>query len=139
MLDPLACGQSWLDLLHGVVSFPISVTSFAAVVSWWAVALLGLTYPLYGWIVTGAGGTDGLPELLGLGDGLGIATAFHLAIAVGFTITPPFVVRTVALINAGLGQALPAPVGARGAAPGPNSTGFVPHPIPWTPRGREIS
>ncbi|MCG5215311.1 sensor domain-containing protein [Streptosporangium sp. KLBMP 9127] len=107
LVNPLTNGQSWLDLIYAIVAFPISIITFVVTIVWWSTAIAGLTFPIYGWIVAaipGAGG--GLPELLGLGDGIVTQVAFHTALGVLFALTLPAVVHTAALIRAGLGRTL---------------------------------
>ncbi|WP_433613211.1 sensor histidine kinase [Dactylosporangium sp. CA-139114] len=103
---PLTDGQSWLDLLHGVLRIIPSTFAFAFVVTWWAGALGGLTTVLWDWsIPRGPGNTD-LPELLGLGSGAGTRVLFHTAIGLVFALTLVPVVRGVALIEALFARAL---------------------------------
>ncbi|MFC4536151.1 sensor histidine kinase [Sphaerisporangium dianthi] len=106
ILQPLATGQSWLDLLHGIVVFPIAIITFVVTVTWWAVAAGGLLYPLYGWILLRIPGYQEPPQLLGLGDGYLVNSAFYLAVGLLFTLTLPGIVRGAALLQAGLGRAL---------------------------------
>ncbi|MBB5822765.1 signal transduction histidine kinase [Streptosporangium becharense] len=106
MANPLTNGQSWLDLLHGIVAFPIAVVTFVLTVTWWAGTILGLTYPLYGWIVAAIPGNDGgLAHLLGLG-GTAVDVVINTVIGVLFALTLPVVVRSAALLQAGLGRAM---------------------------------
>ncbi|MFI6453371.1 sensor histidine kinase [Streptosporangium amethystogenes] len=107
MINPLTSGQSWLDLLYGIVAFPISIVTFVFAVVWWAGTILGLTYPLYGWIVYAIPGNDGgLGPLLGLGNSLWVEVVINTVVGVLFAITLTPVVRSAALIQAGLGRAL---------------------------------
>lgn len=105
-VHPLTCGQNWLDLAHGIVKFPLAVAGFSVAVTWWTGTVVGLLYPAYGWILHGLQVGTTLPELIGLGDTLLVDNLFNLAIGVLFAVTLPFVLRTAALINAGLGQAM---------------------------------
>ncbi|MEV6980334.1 sensor domain-containing protein [Sphaerisporangium sp. NPDC051017] len=105
-IQPLLDGQSWLDLLHGIVAFPVAIVTFVVTVTWWAVALAGLTYPLYGWITSSIPGNVQLPELLGLGSGYIVDSLFHVGLGAIFGLTLPFVVRGAAMLQAGLGRAL---------------------------------
>ncbi|MGW4640264.1 sensor histidine kinase [Sphaerisporangium sp. NPDC004334] len=106
MLQPLTSGQSWLDLLHGILVFPIAIVTFVVTVVWWAVAAGGLLYPLYGWITSRIPGDRELPELLGLGHGYLVNSAFYLVMGAVFGLTLPGIMRGVALLRAGLGRAL---------------------------------
>lgn len=108
MINPITNGQSWLDLLHGIIIFPIAIVTFCVVVTWWAVAVTGLLYPLYGWILNRIPPENNreLPELLGFPDTLLVNTVFHVAIGIVFALTLPLIVRGAALIRAGIGRAL---------------------------------
>ncbi|MEU4830988.1 sensor domain-containing protein [Streptosporangium sp. NPDC023615] len=107
MVNPFTNGQSWLDLLHGIVAFPISIVTFVLTVTWWAGTIVGLTYPLYGWIVYAIPGNDGgLARLLGLGNGLWAEVFVNTVIGMLFAITLPMIVRGAALVQAGLGRAM---------------------------------
>ncbi|MET8160475.1 sensor domain-containing protein [Sphaerisporangium sp. NPDC005289] len=106
MLHPLTSGQSWLDLLHGILVFPIAIATFVVTVVWWAVAVSSVLYPLYGWITGRIPGNKELPELLGLGDGYLVNSAFYLSVGAVFCLTLPGVIRGSALLRAGIGRAL---------------------------------
>ncbi|SDL09453.1 sensor domain-containing protein [Nonomuraea jiangxiensis] len=107
MMNPLASGQAWIDLLYGIVAFPISLAAAVVTAVWWAGTIAGLTFPLYGWILTRIPGFDGgLPQLLGLGDGELTYVGFNTVIGVLFALTLLPIVRGAALIKASLAQAL---------------------------------
>ncbi|WP_327580584.1 sensor domain-containing protein [Nonomuraea sp. NBC_00507] len=106
LINPLTSGQSWLDLLHGILNFPFAILSFVLTVVFWAIPLAGLTWPLYGFITMRIPGNTELPELLGLGDGYVVNSVFYLSIGLVFTLLMPIMVRGAALIRAGLGRAL---------------------------------
>ncbi|WP_182878995.1 sensor histidine kinase [Microbispora sp. H10949] len=105
-VTPLAGGQPWLDALHGLLAFPVAVAAFCVTVTWWAVSLFGLTYPLYGWILSNIPDNHELPELLGLGRGYFVNSVFYLALGALSALTLYPVVRSCALIQASLGRAL---------------------------------
>ena len=69
LLTPLRDPQTWLDALHAVVRFPLAIFSFVVTVTFWSVALGGLTYGAWDWALPDAS-TDpdnqDLLELLGL-------------------------------------------------------------------------
>jgi hypothetical protein len=98
--------RRWLDLLHGIVGFPVAVAAFAIVVSWFAAAVGGLGYVLWEWSVPRDGGDHTLAHYIGLGDshtadvllitGLGAIAAAAL----------PWVVRGCAAVQAGLAWTL---------------------------------
>jgi signal transduction histidine kinase len=106
LLHPLTNGQSWLDLLHGIVLFPVSVVTFSVCVTAWAATIGGLGYPLYGWITSNIPGNTELPELLGLGDGYLVNSAFYLTGGVLSALLLFPVVRGAALVQASLGRGL---------------------------------
>ncbi|MEV4578457.1 sensor domain-containing protein [Nonomuraea jabiensis] len=106
IVNPLTSGQSWLDLLHGIINLPFAILSFVLTVVFWALPLVGLTYPVYGIITSRIPGNVELPELLGLGDGYGVNSIFYVSLGLFFALIMPFVVRGSALLRAGLGRAL---------------------------------
>src|SRR4051794_37375528 len=64
MFTPLADGQSWLDLLHGMFRFIPSTIAFSFVVTWWAGTLGGLSWFLWGWSIPNGPDNQDLPDLL---------------------------------------------------------------------------
>ena len=100
ILTPLSDGQSWLDLLHGVFRFIPSTIAFVFTITWWAGALGGLTWPLYGWAIPSGPDDQQLPELLGLGDGYSTNAVFYLALGFFFVGTLFPVLRGAALLEA---------------------------------------
>ncbi|MEU5867504.1 MULTISPECIES: sensor domain-containing protein [unclassified Nonomuraea] len=106
IVNPLTNGQSWLDLLHGVLNFPFAVLAFVLTVVFWAIPILGLTYPLYGLITSRIPGNMELPQLLGIGTGYVVNTIFYVSLGLVFAFIMPFMVRGAALVRAGLGRAL---------------------------------
>jgi signal transduction histidine kinase len=108
LLNPLTNGQAWLDLLHGIVIFPIAILAFVLTVTWWSVAIAGLLYPVYGWILQRIPRDENreLPELLGFPDTLFVNTVFNMSVGLVFLLTLPLVLRGVTLIRAGIGRAL---------------------------------
>ncbi len=106
LVNPLTSGQSWLDLLHGILNLPFAIIAFVLTVVFWAIPVAGLTYPLYGLVTSRIPGNTELPELLGLGDSYGVNVIFYVSIGLVFTLLMPFVVRGAALLRSGLGRAL---------------------------------
>ena len=106
MLTPLTDIQGWLDVLHGVLRFPISVTTFVLALTWWATALGGLTYGLWDWTLPHDESNVELPELLGFEDTARVRITFYVIVGVFFALTLPFVVRGCALVEAWLAKAL---------------------------------
>ncbi|MEV1171645.1 sensor domain-containing protein [Nonomuraea sp. NPDC049784] len=106
IVNPLTSGQSWLDLLHGILNLPFAIASFVVTVVFWAIPLAGLTYPLYGIVTSRIQGNEELPELLGLGDGYTVNSIFYVSLGLVFALILPFAVRGAALLRAGVGRAL---------------------------------
>ncbi|MEV4062912.1 sensor histidine kinase [Nonomuraea dietziae] len=105
-VHPLTIGQSWLDLLHGIVNFPVAVVTFVVTVVFWAITITGLTSPLWVAFTSQIPGNMELPELLGLGDTYAINATFYLAIGLLGLLLLPIMVRGAALLRSGLGRAL---------------------------------
>ncbi|WP_219460291.1 sensor domain-containing protein [Nonomuraea rhizosphaerae] len=106
-VNPLAGGQAWLDLLHAIIAFPVAIAAFVVTATWWAGAIAGLTFPLYGWMIAGIPDFHGgLPELLGLSNDTTTFVVFNTVLGVLFALTLVPVVRGAALIKANLAQAL---------------------------------
>ncbi|MCK2216671.1 sensor domain-containing protein [Actinomadura sp. ATCC 31491] len=111
LLNPLASGQAWLDLLHGIVAFPFALASFVLAAVWWAGAVAGLAFPLYGWVVARIPGVEPpLADWLGVPSWLATSDLFFVLVNTGvgvlFALTLPVVLRTAALLRAGVSQAL---------------------------------
>ncbi|MGY1782210.1 sensor histidine kinase [Geodermatophilus sp. SYSU D01036] len=107
LLTPLRDPQSWLDVLHAVVRFPLAVLAFVVTVTFWAGALGGLTYGLWDWALPDASGDPGntdLLELLGLESTAGRRVLLYTLIGAVFAVLLPFAVRAVALLQARLGR-----------------------------------
>ncbi|MFC7274231.1 sensor histidine kinase [Paractinoplanes rhizophilus] len=99
VFTPLADGQSWLDLLHGVFRFIPSTIAFSFVITWWAGALGGLSWGLWGWSLPDGPDDQDLPELLGFDGSYGTKVAFYLAAGIFFAGTLYWVVRGAALLE----------------------------------------
>jgi signal transduction histidine kinase len=99
VLTPVTDGQAWLDLLHGAFRFIPSTIAFAVTVAWWAGALGGLSWSLWGWS-TLQEGNEGLPELLGFNSDYTTDVVVYLIVGTFFALTLYPVVRGVALLEA---------------------------------------
>ncbi|SEG90496.1 Putative sensor [Nonomuraea solani] len=107
MMNPLATGQGWVDVLYGIVSFPISLVAGVIALVWWGGAIAGLTFPLYGWILASLPGVDGgWPAMLGIGGGDAMFVGANTVAGVLFALTLLPVVRGAALVKANLAQAM---------------------------------
>ncbi|MEU7743401.1 sensor domain-containing protein [Nonomuraea sp. NPDC049158] len=106
LVNPLTSGQSWLDLLHGIVNFPLAIVSFVLTVAFWAVPIAGLSYPLWGVITSRIPGNEELPQLLGFEQNYWVNSAFYVVLGLLGLLILPFMVRAAALLRAGVGRAL---------------------------------
>ncbi|MFC4009423.1 sensor histidine kinase [Nonomuraea purpurea] len=106
LVNPLTSGQSWLDLLHGVLNLPFAIISFVLTVVFWALPLAGLTWPVYGFFTMRIPGSVELPELLGLGDSYLVNSTFYFGIGLIFLLLMPLTIRVSALTRAMLGRGL---------------------------------
>jgi signal transduction histidine kinase len=99
-LTPLTDGQAWLDLVHGILRFIPSTVSFVFVLTWWASALGGLSWSLWGWSLPDGPDNQDLPDLLGFQHDYGTHVTFYLVVGVFFVLTLYPVVRGAALLEA---------------------------------------
>ncbi|WP_229400412.1 sensor histidine kinase [Micromonospora okii] len=103
---PMRDAQSWLDLAHGILKLIVAIITFVVTVTWWAGALLGSLYWVYGWALPNPPENKDLNELIGLGDSTGVRVGLYTAIGLFFLLTLPIVVRGCALLQAGFARAL---------------------------------
>ncbi|WP_448624662.1 sensor histidine kinase [Geodermatophilus sp. URMC 64] len=109
LLTPLRDPQTWLDALHAVVAFPFAILGFVVTVTFWSVALGGLTYGAWDWALPDAStdpDNNDLLELLGFQSTAGSRIALYTALGVVFALVLPFVIRATALLQAQLSRAL---------------------------------
>jgi len=99
--------RRWLDLAHGLIAFPVAVTTFAVVVSWFAAAAGGLGYVLWEWALPrDEPDNQTLAELIGLGSGRLADILLITGLGALAAVTLPFVVRGCAAVQAGLARSL---------------------------------
>jgi hypothetical protein len=98
--------RRWLDLLHGIIGFPVAVATFAIVVSWFAAAVGGLGYVLWEWSVPRGADNHTLAYFMGLGDGRTPDILLTTGLGAVAAITLPFVIRGCAAFQAGLAWSL---------------------------------
>lgn len=100
-LAPLGDPQSWLDIGFALLRLPLGIISFTLTLVWWSLAVGGLTWPIYGWVLPRGEQNSSLPELLGMGDSYFIDAAFYLVIGIVFAATLRWAVYIAAWIHAG--------------------------------------
>ncbi|MEU4423659.1 sensor histidine kinase [Actinoplanes sp. NPDC024001] len=105
-LIPLADVQYWLDMLHGMFRFIPSTVAFCFVITWWAVTLAGLAYPLYDWALPHPPDNYELVELIGFQDSAGNRIVLNVLIGLIFGATLYPVVRGSALLEAAFARGL---------------------------------
>jgi signal transduction histidine kinase len=106
IFTPLAQTQFWLDLVHGIVHFPIAVAAFCVVVSWWAAAIGGTLTIAWDWSIPRGPDNHALAQLIGLGDSTFARVGLQTAIGLVCLVTLPAVVRGCAVVSAGFSRAL---------------------------------
>jgi Putative sensor len=94
--------RRWLDLLHGIVAFPVAVATFSIVVSWFAAAVGGLGYVLWQWSLPRDGDRHTLAYYVGLGNGDTADILLMTGLGAVAAVTLPWVVRGCAAVQAGL-------------------------------------
>ena len=109
LVAPLLDGQTWLETLHGLVAFPVAVLTFCVLVTWWAGAVGGLTYPLWRWALPDS--NQGLAEVLGASQAWA-DIALNVLFGVVFAVTLTRVVHGLTLLQSGLARLLVAPATA---------------------------
>jgi hypothetical protein len=98
--------RRWLDLLHGIVAFPVAVATFSIVVTWFAVAAGGLSYVLWQWSLPREPDRHTLAYYLGLGNGDTADILVMTGLGAVAALALPWVVRGCAAVQAGLAWAL---------------------------------
>ncbi|SDI00721.1 Signal transduction histidine kinase [Sinosporangium album] len=106
MANPLTRGQFWMDLLWTLVNFPVSLLTFLLTLIWWAISAAALFYPLFGWYLASLPEGKGILELLGISDSVAAEVGFNTLLGLIFMASTPFVIRGLALMQAGLGRAM---------------------------------
>ncbi|HET8659466.1 MAG TPA: sensor domain-containing protein [Micromonosporaceae bacterium] len=105
-LTMLADTQSWLDLLHGIVVFPVAVATYCLAAVWWSGAIGGLLYWTYDWALPHPSENNEMLGLVGLADTAGNRILLYTAIGLVFALSLPYVLRGCAVVQASLGRAL---------------------------------
>ncbi|WP_026929251.1 sensor histidine kinase [Glycomyces tenuis] len=110
-LTALTDGQSWLNLLWAVTIFPVSIAGFAVTIAWWSASVAALAWPLYGWIIWLATGSDEngpaiAARWLGWGDSYAAAAVLTFLAGAIMATALPWVVRGLALAQGWIGKGM---------------------------------
>ena len=109
LLERLADPQSWRDLLHAVVMFPIRVTTFVVAVVWGVGGLGSALYATWAWSLPESDSPDdrnGLVELVTGVDWYWAEVAFNTAVGLLMLLTLPWVLRGLAGLHRVMARAL---------------------------------
>jgi signal transduction histidine kinase len=99
--------QSWRDLLHAVVSFPVRVAAFVIAVVWTVGGLGGLLAVTWQWSIPyDDDGGGGLVWLLTGNDSRAAEIALNTLLGLLLVTSSPLVVRLLVLMKVGLAKAL---------------------------------
>jgi hypothetical protein len=99
--------RRWLDLIHGLVAFPVAVVTFALTTAWWSAALGGTGYVLWEWALPRDNPDNTtLAELIGLGDTRTADILLTTGMGLVALVTLPLVVRACVAVQTGLARAL---------------------------------
>ncbi len=102
----LADPQSWRDLLHAVVAFPVRIAAFVISLTWGAAGLASLLYVTWEWSLPRQGDYTGLFGLItGINTWITEIT-FNTVLGVLMLLTLPFVLRGLVAVQAGLARGL---------------------------------
>src|SRR6266487_3004221 len=106
MFAPMADPQSWLDVLHGMIMFPIATVTWSLMVTWWSGAIAGVFYGLYDWALPHSPDDYELTDILGMGNTPVARITLNTAIGIFFLFTLPILSRLCVLVQAGLSKAM---------------------------------
>ncbi|WP_412541414.1 sensor domain-containing protein [Longispora sp. K20-0274] len=105
LFTPLRQGQAWLDLMHGIINFPIAITTFCVTVSFWATAGGGLTYWFWERWLPHDDGNVVVEVLFGADSRSNRIWAYSIT-GVVFLLITPYAQRGLAAFQAGVAQTL---------------------------------
>jgi len=99
--------QMWLDLLHGLLKFPIATFSFTVAVTWWSSGLFGIVWPFLGRTLDRHQdpGSKDLSQLLGF-DTYTHRSLFYVGLGLFCLLTLPLVIRGLTALQVALGRGL---------------------------------
>ncbi|MGW8846400.1 sensor domain-containing protein [Streptomyces xiamenensis] len=106
MARSLADPQSWRDLAHMVVSFPLRVVSFCLALVWTVGGVGGLLYVAWAWALPRGEDNQGLYELITGNGSFAADVALTTAAGVFLLVTAVPLVRALAALHRSLASAL---------------------------------
>ena len=108
LVEPLRDPQCWLDVVHALLRMAVSIPAFVVVVTWWAIALGGLSSVAWDWSIPYGSDEQNftLPEALNLDDTSTNRVLVHTAIGLLAALLLPAVVRASAMLEAQFARAL---------------------------------
>ena len=106
LVSRLADPQSWRDLLHAVVAFPVRVVTSSVTLAWGVGGLGSALSVTWLWAVPRDGDSSGLLELVTGVRSLFLEVLWQTAVGVGLLLTLPLVVRGMVAAQAGLARLL---------------------------------
>ncbi|QOR72196.1 sensor domain-containing protein [Ruania alkalisoli] len=101
ILARLAHGQSWLDLLYGLLRFPVSIATFVIAVVWWVAGAGAVLYIVWERFLPENDG--GLADLLGY-PGRAADIALTTVLGALLLVSAPWVVRGLVAVHRGLAR-----------------------------------
>ncbi|MCF2532735.1 sensor histidine kinase [Yinghuangia soli] len=102
LLDP----QSWRDVAHVMIAFPLRIVGFCIALTWTLGGLGELLYVTWSWSIPRDDGTTGLLDLMFDVDSIAADNLFHTGIGVLLLATAMPVVRLLARIQTATSRAL---------------------------------
>lgn len=97
--------QRWLDAVHALLRLPVAVATWSLTVVWWPLALGGLSYPLWWWVLPDGPEDTRLHQVLGL-DGVLWDWTVHFSVGLLAAVTLPWILRGCAIAQAALSREL---------------------------------
>ena len=106
MIDVLRDRQGWRDVLHGLLSLPVTCLTWSIAVAWSATVLFALSWPLFGHFSDGDRRHDrDIADKLGV-HSYGARSLIYAATGALLLVTLPFVLRGLAAAQARFGRTL---------------------------------
>lgn len=106
LLSRLGDPQSWRDLLHAVIAFPVHVTTSVVAVTWGVTGVGGSLYLLWEWVLPRDGDVTGLFGLVTMVNSRIAEIVVNTVLGVLMVLTLPWVLRGLVAVQAGLARGL---------------------------------